>query len=109
MRLLELFDQSYCAIVMLKRHDVSCPLRVRALETKRSKVRIGFILATRNVRYESKKRNETTCYGPIHFRGKIYSRRRGLIVIIVSVQGILTRSQDFVGGQYLEFHTYNSH
>jgi hypothetical protein len=21
----------------------------------------------------------------------------------------MTRSQDFVGGQYLEFHTYNSH
>jgi hypothetical protein len=26
-----------------------------------------------------------------------------------AIQGVLTRSQDFVGGQYLEFHTYNSH
>jgi hypothetical protein len=25
------------------------------------------------------------------------------------VQGVLTGSQDFVGGQYLEFHTVNSH
>jgi predicted hydrocarbon binding protein len=26
-----------------------------------------------------------------------------------TVQGVLTESHDFVGGQYLELHTYNSH